>query len=72
MPRSDFTHAGPSYGEAPAAPWMSLREHCIWRDSPVLHTICSGEGAGLPRGSAQECLLVLETSHLPACSAKLR
>lgn len=23
---TDLTHAGPGYGEPPAAPWMSLRE----------------------------------------------
>ncbi|EFN54619.1 hypothetical protein CHLNCDRAFT_135146 [Chlorella variabilis] len=51
---SDFTHGGPSYGEAPAAPWMSLREHCVWRDSPLLHAICGGS----PRGFLQACDLV--------------
>ena len=34
---------GPSYGEAPDAPWMTLREHCIWRDSPLLHAIVQGK-----------------------------
>ncbi|KAL4421441.1 hypothetical protein ABPG75_010732 [Micractinium tetrahymenae] len=39
---SDFTHAGPSYHEPAAAPWMTLREHCLWRDSPLIHAACQG------------------------------
>lgn len=42
MATSDFTHAGPSYLEPAAAVWMTLREHCIWRDSPLIHAICQG------------------------------
>lgn len=38
---TDLTHAGATYGEAPAAGWMSLREHCIYQDSPLLHSLCT-------------------------------
>lgn len=34
---------GAAYNEPPDAPWMSLREHCVWRDSPLLHAVCMGE-----------------------------
>ena len=36
---------GAAYNEPPDAPWMSLREHCVWRDSPLLHAVCMGERA---------------------------
>ncbi|GAB4822209.1 hypothetical protein N2152v2_009255 [Parachlorella kessleri] len=57
---SDFTHAGPSsYKEPPAAGWMSLRDHAIWRDSPVLHAI--------EAGSAQAFINLCEAAGTSLC-----